>query len=81
MAAHHDNILEPSKMMSETPAPQVTNHIQNILNVRNRAILVQRTDRKPVTAVTIAVAKDNIVCWTADYYAIIGVVDDVVLEQ
>ena len=51
------------------------------LNVCNRAVLVQRADRKPVTAVTIAVAKENIICWTAGYYATTGVVDGVIFEQ
>jgi hypothetical protein len=80
VAAHQDNIFEPSRMMSESPVPQqYTNHTQNIRNIRNRAVIAH-TDRKSVTAVAIVVAEDNIACWTVDRYAIVAVVDHVVLE-
>ena len=51
------------------------------MNVRNRAALTQRANRESVTTVAIAVAEDDIACWTANRQTIITVVDHVVLEQ
>ena len=56
------------------------NNIQNVLNVRNRAVLTQRADGKTVTAVTIAITEDDVACWAANCHAIVAVVDDIVLE-
>lgn len=72
--------MEPSRVTSEIQHHRYPNHIQDIVNIRNRAVLAQRADGKPVTAVTITVAEDNIVCWTANRQAIIAVVDHIVLE-
>jgi hypothetical protein len=57
-----------------------TNNIQNVLNICNRAALAQRADGKSVTAVAIAVTKDDVTGWAADRQAVVAVVDDVVLE-
>ena len=56
-------------------------HAQNILDIRHRTILTQRSDGESVTAVTIGVAEVYVVRWATDRQAIISVEDDVVLEQ
>ena len=55
------------------------NRLQNILDIRVRAPS-QRTDRKSVTTVTVAVAEDDVACRTAKHHAIIAVVNYVVLK-
>jgi hypothetical protein len=82
--SYHDDIFEPSsleKFMSATliPPPHL-NHIQNILNVREIATLTQRTNREPVTAVTIGIAEVNVARWAVDRQAIVSIEDDIVLE-
>ena len=79
VVAHQDNVFEASRMMSDF-GDRYVNHVQNIVNLRRRAALAQRADGKSVTAATIAVAEDDIACWTAKHQTIVTVVDYIVLE-
>jgi len=64
-----------------TPSHQYVDHIQNVLNIRDSAVLPQRANGNSVTAVAIVAAEADVCCWAVDRQAIVRVIDGVVLEQ
>ena len=63
-----------------TRSHQYVDDIQNVLNIRNCAILPQRANGSSVTAVAIVVAEADVFCRAVNRQAIIPVIDDVVLD-
>ena len=55
--------------------------VHNILNIRRNSIRALTNNGESVTAVTIVVAEDDVICRAANRQTIISIINDVVLED